>query len=275
MRRKERQQQWLSLQNVGQKGEKNEIGKANMKSSTSDIKIEADLRKFGFEKWGDACSHYGKLDHAHKDCRLLKNNVGAADTIEVITEAFFLSVDSPIESWIFSAAEFHCSPHKGIFEKYTTRNYSNAYFDVKNNRSLDTVKKSNVRVKLPNGVRWIIHNVKHIPGLARNLISVGQLEGLQKLRRQRRWQDLRQRAQQRLQGPLLQNSGDKLKRVKVDLDTDNDDFICLDEFNAFWVSSSKDGSATKLKNTSTSNSSTYNTCSSNSSFYPISPESQS
>ncbi|KAM1129606.1 hypothetical protein FF1_039345 [Malus domestica] len=33
-------------------------------------------------------------------------------------------------------------------------------------------------------------------------------------------------------------SNDKLKRVKVDLDTDNDGFICLDEFNAFWVSSS-------------------------------------
>ncbi|KAM2601107.1 hypothetical protein TB2_039300 [Malus domestica] len=33
-------------------------------------------------------------------------------------------------------------------------------------------------------------------------------------------------------------SDDKLKRVKVDLDTDNDGFIYLDEFNAFWVSSS-------------------------------------
>ncbi|KAM0984446.1 hypothetical protein EV1_011937 [Malus domestica] len=218
-----------------------------MKSSTSDIKIEVDLRKSDFEKWGDACSHYGKLDHAHKDFRLLKNNVGAADTIEVINEALFLSVDSPLESWIFSAAEFHCSSHKGIFEKYTAGNYSNAYFGMKNDSLLDTVKKGNVRVKLLSGARWIIHNVKYILGLARNLISVGQLKGLQKLRRQRRWQDLRQRAQQRLQGPWLQNSSDKLKRVRVDLDTDNDGFIYLDEFNAFWVSGSKDGSATELK----------------------------
>ncbi|TQD90757.1 hypothetical protein C1H46_023689 [Malus baccata] len=42
-------------------------------------------------------------------------------------------------------------------------------------------------------------------------------------------------------------SGDKLKRVMVDLDTDNDGFICLDEFNAFWVSGSKDGGAAELK----------------------------
>ncbi|TQD86450.1 hypothetical protein C1H46_027939 [Malus baccata] len=146
-----------------------------MKSSTSGIKIEVDLGKSGFGKWGDACSHCGKLDHTHKDCTLLKNNVGAADTIEVINDALFLSVDSPLESWIFStAAEFHCSPHKGIFEKYTAGNYGKAYFGL-NNSSLDIVGKGDVRVKLPSGARWIIHNVKHIPGLARNLISVGQL----------------------------------------------------------------------------------------------------
>ncbi|KAM1022716.1 hypothetical protein ACFX2I_043608 [Malus domestica] len=34
-------------------------------------------------------------------------------------------------------------------------------------------------------------------------------------------------------------SSDKLKRVMVDLDTDNDGFICLNEFNVFWVSGSK------------------------------------
>ncbi|ONI18148.1 hypothetical protein PRUPE_3G199600, partial [Prunus persica] len=32
-----------------------------------------------------------------------------------------------------------------------------------------------------------------------------------------------------------------------DLDTDRDGFICLDEFNAFWVSGSKDGDAAELR----------------------------
>ncbi|KAM1259281.1 hypothetical protein ACFX2J_038611 [Malus domestica] len=116
-----------------------------------------------------------KLDHAQKDCRLLKNNVGAADTIQVINDSLFLSVDNPLESWIFStAAQFHCSPHKGIFGKYTAGNYGKAYIGMKNS-SLDIVGKGDVGVKLPGRARCIIHNVMHIPGLVRNLISVGQL----------------------------------------------------------------------------------------------------
>ncbi|KAM2699443.1 hypothetical protein EV1_038320 [Malus domestica] len=70
--------------------------------------------------------------------------------------------------------QFHCSPHKGIFLKYTAGNYGKAYIGMKNS-SLDIDGKGDVRVKLPGRARWIIHNVKHVPGLARNLISVGQL----------------------------------------------------------------------------------------------------
>ncbi|KAM1030154.1 hypothetical protein FF1_034035 [Malus domestica] len=63
-----------------------------MKSSTNNIKTEADLRKSSFEKWGDARSHYWKLDHAHKDCRLLKNNVSAADLLLVLRHLHHLSL---------------------------------------------------------------------------------------------------------------------------------------------------------------------------------------
>ena len=36
--------------------------------------------------------------------------------------------------------------------------------------------KGDVRIKLPNGATWTLHDVRHIPGLKRNLISVGQLD---------------------------------------------------------------------------------------------------
>ncbi|ONH94623.1 hypothetical protein PRUPE_7G023700 [Prunus persica] len=42
-------------------------------------------------------------------------------------------------------------------------------------------------------------------------------------------------------------SADELQRVMGDLDTDRDDFTCLDEFNAFWVSGSRDGNAAELR----------------------------
>ncbi|KAM5570428.1 putative calcium-binding protein CML27 [Rosa sericea] len=38
---------------------------------------------------------------------------------------------------------------------------------------------------------------------------------------------------------------DELQRVMVDLDTDRDGFICIDEFNAFWVAG--DGGSSELK----------------------------
>lgn len=36
--------------------------------------------------------------------------------------------------------------------------------------------KGGVRIRLPNRAIWKIHNVRHVLGLKRNLISVGQLD---------------------------------------------------------------------------------------------------
>ena len=33
-----------------------------------------------------------------------------------------------------------------------------------------------VNLKMPNGSVWKIHKMRHVPGLMRNLISVGQLD---------------------------------------------------------------------------------------------------
>ncbi|TQD86453.1 hypothetical protein C1H46_027942 [Malus baccata] len=151
-------------------------GRSSSTGGAGGIKIESEAGSSGYRKWGDACKHCGKLDHAQKDCTLLKNNVGAADAIEVMNDALFLTVDSPLESWIFStAAQFHCTPHKGILEKYTAGNYGKAY-SLTTDPGLDIVGKGDVRIKLPGGARWTIHNVRHIPGLVRYLISVGQLD---------------------------------------------------------------------------------------------------
>ena len=33
-----------------------------------------------------------------------------------------------------------------------------------------------MKIRLPNGAVWKLQNVRHVPGLKRNLISVGQLD---------------------------------------------------------------------------------------------------
>lgn len=109
------------------------------------------------------CWQCGKPGHKQKDCGALNNDVEAANAI-----------DSPLESWILTpGAALHCSPHQEIMEKYTSGNFGKVY--TANNESLDVVGKGDVRIKLPTGGIWILPDVRHIPGLKRNLISVGQL----------------------------------------------------------------------------------------------------
>ena len=42
--------------------------------------------------------------------------------------------------------------------------------------TLDVVGMGDIRILLPNGSIWLLENVRHIPNLRRNLISVGQLD---------------------------------------------------------------------------------------------------
>ena len=42
--------------------------------------------------------------------------------------------------------------------------------------TLDVVGMGDIRILLPNGSVWLLENVRHIPNLRRNLISVGQLD---------------------------------------------------------------------------------------------------
>ena len=41
--------------------------------------------------------------------------------------------------------------------------------------ALDVVGMGDVQILLPNGSVWLLEQVRHIPDLRRNLISVGQL----------------------------------------------------------------------------------------------------
>ena len=41
---------------------------------------------------------------------------------------------------------------------------------------LDIVGKGEVQLRTVNGTVWKLKNVRHVPGLKRNLISIGQLD---------------------------------------------------------------------------------------------------
>ena len=44
------------------------------------------------------------------------------------------------------------------------------------NEPCQIVGKGKVKINLQNGNHWLLHKVRHVPRLSRNLISVGQLD---------------------------------------------------------------------------------------------------
>lgn len=71
-----------------------------------------------------------------------------------------------------SRASFHATSQKEFFNNYVFGNLSKVYLD--NEQSCEIVGKGVVKIKLGE-LEWKLKNVRHIPDLTKNLISVGQL----------------------------------------------------------------------------------------------------
>ena len=71
-----------------------------------------------------------------------------------------------------SGASFHATSQKEFFEKYAPGKFGKVYLG--NDQPCDIIGKGVVKIKL-NGSVWELKNVRHIPDLTKNLISVGQL----------------------------------------------------------------------------------------------------
>ncbi|CAA0823452.1 Uncharacterized mitochondrial protein AtMg00300 [Striga hermonthica] len=59
-------------------------------------------------------------------------------------------------------------------EPYTAGDFGVVY--LADNKPLKIIGKGDVQIKSANGSCWTLGDVRHIPGLKRNLISVGQLD---------------------------------------------------------------------------------------------------
>ena len=95
---------------------------------------------------------------------------------EEVGDAMILSVNSPIESWILdSGASFHATPCQEIMENYVSGDFGKVH--LADDETLKIVGKGDIRLKLPNQTTCKLQGVRHVPGLRRNLISVGQLDG--------------------------------------------------------------------------------------------------
>lgn len=124
------------------------------------------------------CWNCGKIGHYKNQCKSApKSQDGKAEANVTSTsegdDALICSLESKQESWVLdSGASFHATSKKEFFERYVPGNLGKVYLG--DDQPCDIVGKGIVKIKL-NGSVWELKDVRHIPDLRKNLISVGQL----------------------------------------------------------------------------------------------------
>ncbi|VFR02734.1 unnamed protein product [Cuscuta campestris] len=130
-----------------------------------------------------SCWNCGDKGHFKADCKKPKKKQNqksgddgdSVNSAEDIGDALILSVDSPVESWILdSGASFHSSPSKELFQNFKSGNFGKVY--LADNKALVIEGKGDVSIKTPTGNQWTLKDVRYIPGLKKNLISIGELD---------------------------------------------------------------------------------------------------
>ena len=103
------------------------------------------------------------------------DNKSTNAVLEEVQESLLLSVYSPLDSWVLdSGASFHTTPHQNILRNYVTGDYGVVY--LADGEPLKIIGIGDVEIKLSNGSIWKLQQVRHVPELKKNLISVGQLD---------------------------------------------------------------------------------------------------
>ena len=122
-----------------------------------------------------------KKGHSTNQCRTpRKNNNKKQDddqstnaTLDEIEDALLCSLDSSIDLWIIhSGASFHTTPYLELLSNYVLGKFGKVY--LADEKSLDIIGRGDINIRTPNGSVWTLNNVRHIPALKRNLISIGQ-----------------------------------------------------------------------------------------------------
>ena len=90
-----------------------------------------------------------------------------------VEDALILSLDNRSESWVVDlGASFHATSNIEVIEN-VRGDFEKVYLG--DDKPCNIIGKGNVTVKLPNGATWKLNDVRLVPCLKMNLISVSQL----------------------------------------------------------------------------------------------------
>nr|KAK3012726.1 hypothetical protein RJ639_009559 [Escallonia herrerae] len=135
------------------------------------------------------CWNCNKEGHKKNDCTEPKKKKGAGgrqsddeganmvSSNEWTYDDLCLSatVDDNSKVWyVDSGASIHCTPHRDCFSNYVHGDYG--HVTVGNGYRCNIIGKEKVKIKLSNGGTLVLKDVRHIPELQKNLISVSGLD---------------------------------------------------------------------------------------------------
>jgi hypothetical protein len=139
--------------------------------------------KRGNKKKGPRCYKCKDYGHVKRDCPELKKDGGSVSVViankkkhDSDSEGDLLTVSSEksCEAWLLdSASSFHATPKKELFLSYTEKENGFAYLGDGSGYLAEGV--GDIKFKLCDGKELLLKGVKHVPGLTKNLISLGLL----------------------------------------------------------------------------------------------------
>ncbi|KAL0328157.1 UNVERIFIED_CONTAM: Retrovirus-related Pol polyprotein from transposon TNT 1-94 [Sesamum calycinum] len=108
-----------------------------------------------------------KCDDSSKSANVVQNDDSDCSDGDI----FFVST---VDAWILdSGCSYHITPNREWFSSYRSGNSSSVYLD--DDRCCNIVGVRDVRIKIYDGTARTLYDVRHIPDLKRNLISLGTL----------------------------------------------------------------------------------------------------
>jgi hypothetical protein len=103
-----------------------------------------------------------------------ERNQEANVTGDVLQDALIISVDNVSESWVVdSGASFHATSHMKHFIDYVQGDFGQVHLG--DDAPCKIIRMGKIKIKKSNGRQWLLKEVRHIPDLSKNLISIGQL----------------------------------------------------------------------------------------------------
>jgi len=92
----------------------------------------------------------------------------------VLQVALILSLKNIIDAWVVdSGASFRATPNRKHFHEYFQVDFG--HFHLGDDKPCKIVGMGKVFINQKNGNQWLLKEVRHVPYLKKNIISIGQL----------------------------------------------------------------------------------------------------